>query len=166
MALALALIQTLTLVQTLDPTLILTPDESIECLTSCVEFGMAQAKEACNLDCTILIGNTGAGKSTFANYIHGCQMQEVKKEDIDDRHRGREWVIRVKPDSLPSEIMAIGHQKMSMTFVPEVKRTDAWGTDEAIVDCPGFGDNRCVVRCIDRTRPHTSHSINLPGEQK
>ena len=139
-----------------DPTLTLTTDESIECLAACVEFGMAQAEQACNLDCIVLLGNTGAGKSTFANYIHGCQMERVKKLNLPGL-KGKDKVIRVKSDSQPSEIMKIGHQNKSMTFVPEVKRTKAFGGNEAaLVDCPGFSDNRCVVRCIDGPPP-SSH---------
>ena len=44
------------------PSLKLEPDQSIEVLVSCVEYGARQAKVATGKDLVITIGNTGAGK--------------------------------------------------------------------------------------------------------
>ena len=52
-----------------NPKLELTSEQSIECLTTCIGIGKSRADEADNLDCIVMLGNTGAGKSTFANYM-------------------------------------------------------------------------------------------------
>ena len=49
----------------------LTADESIECLTQCIAYGKANSLHATNAASVVLLGETGAGKSTFANYVNG-----------------------------------------------------------------------------------------------
>lgn len=85
----------------------------------------------------MILGNTGAGKSTFINWLHGCTMQLKRKKDIPGM-RGTGDVCIVAPDTEPAEMMAIGHSKASMTFIPGVQRDEKF----IYVDCPGFLDNR------------------------
>ena len=69
--------------------------------------------------CIILLGNTGAGKSTFANYLHGCRMESVRKTAVGGKGTGS--VVRVHPKSPKEELMKVGHNKKSETFIPSVE---------------------------------------------
>ena len=62
-----------------DPPLELSLDESLEVLSCCVFLGQEQARKAASADAVAVIGNTGAGKSTFVNYLHGCELESVAK---------------------------------------------------------------------------------------
>lgn len=121
-----------------DAKLSLTLEESTECLMEYIRFGTEQAKEAKGKDIIFFLGNTGAGKSTTINYLHGCTMEAVKKKDIGLKGAGK--VVRVKPDSEIKELksIAIGHGKESQTFMPII------ASDENLTycDCPGFFDSR------------------------
>ena len=46
-------------------------------LSQCVALGREQASRAEGGAAVAVIGNTGAGKSTFVNYLHGCEMESV-----------------------------------------------------------------------------------------
>ena len=132
-------------------------------LSQCVAMGREQASRAEGGAAVAVIGNTGAGKSTFVNYLHGCKMESVSKAAVsspssaaqtrdgssgggggggggdDDDDDDEETVIRVKKgEGLKEELMAIGHSKKSATFVPGVGQ----GEDFVFLDCPGFLDNR------------------------
>jgi energy-coupling factor transporter ATP-binding protein EcfA2 len=79
----------------------------------------------------IVIGNTGAGKSTFVNYMTGAELKiidgviklnyEISEEDANLKERPK-----------------IGHTKESLTAVPNYYEYN----DSVYWDCPGFGDNR------------------------
>ena len=97
-----------------DPTIELPLDEKLRCLRGCLRMGELAAQKAANQHALIVIGNTGAGKSTFVNYLHGCFLERAKLHD------GKN-VIQVIPDSVPPELMAIGQTKLSATFIPEVE---------------------------------------------
>ena len=112
-----------------DPHVPLTVEQQIECLCSCVSVGAARALKASEKSVLIVIGNTGAGKSTFVNYVHGCPMESFKTE------KGKK-AIRVKLDS--DELMPIGHNNQSMTFIPGIESDESF----TYMDCPGFMDNR------------------------
>lgn len=115
------------------PALKLEPSGSIECLTACIAYGKEHAERALGLECMILLGNTGAGKSTFANYLHGCTMESVRKSVVGINEFGN--IIRIHPNSSKDELMKIGHLKKSETFIPSVEETDAFGGGQrAIVD--------------------------------
>eukprot|EP00961_Rhodomonas_salina_P229109 3096626-Rhodomonas_salina.1 len=107
----------------------LTMDESIECMMGCIEAGSRNALNAQGKDLLVLIGNTGAGKSTFANYLHGCTMQWVESGVIEVDESGNKT----------KSIMEIGHTMKSQTLFPQVEKTD---TGLVLCDCPGFFDNR------------------------
>ena len=48
-------------------------------LLGCIDYGVAQAKRASGQDLVIVIGNTGAGKSTFVNLLEGCELEMLTK---------------------------------------------------------------------------------------
>ena len=126
-----------------DPNMHLSSHETIECLLHCVEEGELRAREAAGRDGIIFIGNTGAGKSTMTNFLHGCAMEQVTHEQLGFTDQPRKKVFRVRPDSAVPEITAIGHTNKSMTFMPDVHHADAsFGSGFAFIDCPGFLDNR------------------------
>ena len=121
-----------------NPHLQLSLDDSMECILACIDRGFDEAAAATGKNLVVIIGNTGAGKSTFVNYLNGCTMEAIARKDAGLEGRG--LVVRVKPDSATPELMPIGHTKQSMTFVPQVG-----GGDDAtftFCDCPGFLDNR------------------------
>ena len=119
-----------------NPQLQLNADQQLEVLEACIAAGKQQAVRATDKQLVMVIGNTGAGKSTLVNYLHGCQMELHKTtDDIGKKKK----VIRVREDSSPPELMEIGHTNKSATFMPKVD-----GGDDTLTfaDCPGFLDNR------------------------
>ena len=125
-----------------DPSKQLNFEDSIALMTACIRQGEIQASQAVNQELIILIGNTGAGKSTFGNYASGCTM--VRKHPGALGITGMDHVVVVKPVSEGGqldEIMPIGHSKKSMTFMPRIMTTRQGLT---LCDCPGFLDNRGI----------------------
>ena len=96
----------------------------------CIQHGLVNARRGKGKELLMVIGNTGAGKSTMINYLHGCIMERFKQ--------GAKKMVRVKEDSEVVEMMKIGHTNQSMTFIPDLE-ADEWFT---YLDCPGFLDNR------------------------
>eukprot|EP00929_Paragymnodinium_shiwhaense_P109013 TRINITY_DN75379_c0_g1_i1.p1 TRINITY_DN75379_c0_g1~~TRINITY_DN75379_c0_g1_i1.p1 ORF type:complete len:943 (+),score=139.06 TRINITY_DN75379_c0_g1_i1:95-2923(+) len=108
----------------------LSPEESRKCLVSCIAYGKVQADRASARNVVVVVGNTGAGKSSFINLLHGCTFEL----DAEDR-------MVVQPSSSVRELMKIGHTNKSETFAPQVDAC-AFGENYAFADCPGFLDNR------------------------
>jgi len=54
-------------------------DESLMVLMQCIDMGKASASKADGQPIVMVVGNTGAGKSTFINILHGCAMQQYYK---------------------------------------------------------------------------------------
>ena len=65
-----------------DRTATFTSDESLMLVKECIGLGDKEVFKANQQDLVCLLGNTGSGKSTFANYYHGCQMELVDAESI------------------------------------------------------------------------------------
>ena len=116
----------------------LKPEEKLDVLAGCVNMGSVEAQKAQGKSVCIVIGNTGAGKSTLANFVFGCTMEQFKLEG-----KKKKKAYRVRHDSPKPEVMPIGHTNQSMTFVPGVVTDDELGI--TILDCPGFLDNRGAV---------------------
>ena len=118
-----------------NPDLKMSEDESQKVLLACIKSGAACAVAAHGNQAIILIGNTGAGKSTCCNYLHGCTMELVREKKI----------FRVSASSPVPELMHIGHTNVSATFLPDVQPSNIdlpGGAEAVFVDCPGFLDNR------------------------
>ena len=131
-----------------NPHMKLTTDESIAVITSCVAFGEAQVAKAKGRDLLMVIGNTGAGKSTFVNFLAGCVMELISRGDAGVGGDDDEDIVRVKPGSphpfralaVDPYVMAIGHSDESATFLPNVVYDPV--NILTYCDCPGFVDNR------------------------
>ena len=124
-----------------NPHIPLTLEESIALLTTCIHYGEKEAEKNKDKDTLIFIGNTGAGKSTTANYLAGCTMELKDPQELGIE--GLDEVITVKPESEGGklrEIMPIGHTKESKTFMPQIEQNSAQSL--TYCDCPGFLDNR------------------------
>jgi predicted GTPase len=128
-----------------DPTSRLSNSESISLIDFCISEGLEKANSITGKTAVILIGNTGAGKSTFVNYVLGCEMIKKTSEEMDEI--GVEVlcdVVVVKSRSeggCYDEVTAIGHNKKSTTFMPQLKQ-DSNNPKMVYCDCPGFSDNR------------------------
>ena len=118
-----------------DPAFPLRVEERIEFVAECIKQGDANAKAALKNPTSIVmvLGNTGAGKSTLINYIFGCKMIEEKQ--------GLGKVISVDEGkgNNPS-VVSIGNTNESATFLPFVSKVP--NSNLALVDNAGFCDNR------------------------
>lgn len=82
-----------------------------------------------NKEVVLIIGNTGAGKSTFANYIIGKSMREEKVKGSLEK-----GVVCDDP------VMEIGHGFISKTTFPHTHYDHH--SSLTFCDCPGFLDTR------------------------
>jgi len=117
-----------------NPHAALTPNQSISLVNHCATLGEHNAAPATGKEVLMVLGNTGAGKSTTVNYLMGCKM----KTAVDELE---EEIIIVDPESRVRELMPIGHDGQSHTFMPQIV-PDPDNPNKAYCDCPGFGDNR------------------------
>jgi hypothetical protein len=113
------------------------PKNSIDCspfdmqeFLGYIEEGEKIAKKAEGKDLVFFLGNTGAGKSSIINYLHGCNFEKIDK--------GHKKVYEVSKESEIEALVKIGHNSESETFFPRVV------TDERFTycDCPGFLETR------------------------
>ena len=127
-----------------DPLHPLSAEESIQLLNMYISEGVVNAQKLSGKEAVVVMGNTGAGKSTFVNYLMGCEMTSKDPEDLGLVDLDDEVVV-VLPRSeggLLDEIMPIGHSKQSKTFLPHIERDPRSVSPYAYCDCPGFLDNR------------------------
>lgn len=78
----------------------------------------------------IILGNTGAGKSTLVNYLVGCPLRSFQ----DPKISLEELFDATNP------VAKIGHGAVSLTRFPETFTCPESGLTYS--DCPGFFDNR------------------------
>jgi polynucleotide 5'-kinase involved in rRNA processing len=79
--------------------------DKVACVLDCCENGIVQAERAKGYSGIVLFGITSAGKSTLANYIHGCEMESPEFDRI-----------QVKSSSKIREIMKVTNQLMYIAF--------------------------------------------------
>src|SRR5690348_7604266 len=75
----------------------LTSEQSIDLLMHCIERGTKETQKAKGKEIVAVIGNTGAGKSTFINYLYGCEM--LRKSPKELGVTGTEKIVVVKSRS-------------------------------------------------------------------
>ena len=122
-----------------DPHAVLTPAQSISLVNHCTELGERNAAVGQNKEACLVLGNTGAGKSTFLNYMMGCKLKAVRPGELG--LPGAKKVIIVDPDSAIPAVMPVGHGRASATFLPQIE-LDSQNQYNAYCDCPGFEDTR------------------------
>lgn len=115
-------------------------DDIIELFNYLYDEGEKEANKAKGKNVVIVFGDTGAGKSTFIDFIWGCDLQA----NPDDPS-----IIEMKPNSRVKEVAPIGSEASSCTLVPKMV-----GDLEAVLlspertvklsfyDMPGLSDNR------------------------
>ena len=147
------------------PNQVLDPRESIDLLLYCLSYSQEHAQKSAGKDAVIVIGNTGAGKSTTVNYLVGCEMIEKSPRELGIKGISKLVVVKgTKDGGKKDEVMRIGHEKVSQTFVPEVT-TDP-DTGKTYIDCPGFLDNRGaeinIANAINvKTTISTANSVRM-----
>ena len=118
---------------------VLDPEEKVKLIIGCLNLDVASISPHGHIleRGFIIMGNTGSGKSTFINYLHGCMMVKEKKYDMHLVGVSKESKVKVAAD--------IGHTPTSATLLPAttlLKDPQNNSTSFAIVDTPGFKDNR------------------------
>ena len=113
----------------------LSEEDSLAVLTACIELGLWNAELAEGSIAVMVVGNTGAGKSTLINFLLKCVMEKV----YFSLGGKRKVVFMVSEASPVKAVMQIGFSNTSQTFVPDAVRSPDLGL---VVDCPGFNDNR------------------------
>ena len=96
-----------------------------------VHAAEAYSNRAVGQDIMVVLGTTGAGKSVFTNYMHGCDMSSVRIKGVAGR------VIECSNPVTP-----IGHDKHSKTTFPILCEGSALTGGLGFGDFPGFFDNR------------------------
>lgn len=112
----------------------LSPDQQVDLIKEYLDFGRGRVRDAKDKDLVVILGNTGAAKSTTLNYLSGCQLEQIRNPETKTK------IIQVAPGSPVEEKVAIGHTNRSMTFIPEICKApqgELW-----FCDCPGFSDRR------------------------
>ena len=106
-------------------------EESIAVIQHCIAQGDAPAQLVKGKNALVVFGDTGAGKSTFINYLMGCKMIRKKLPGKPKK------VIMVDEESPCSAFTKIGHTHKSETLMPGVLE-DLDNPNHVFCDCPGF----------------------------
>jgi len=107
----------------------LSAQERIDCVVTCTKMGEHTASQASDKDLVVVLGDTGAAKSTTINWLCGCELEFF---DVDD---GMDEAVRVSALSNKSSVTPIGFDSKSKTFIPVLASLD--NDDVVFCDMPG-----------------------------
>lgn len=109
--------------------------DTLDSLLNALQKFRSNSHQAKHQEVVLTIGSTGAGKSTFLNYMLGRKnFRHEKNSEIN---------LSVSCDD---PIFGIGHGKSSATSISEVHFDERSGL--ALCDCPGFFDNRTYTQQV------------------
>jgi len=112
--------------------------ERVEILKACITLAKEKAKFIKDHEMIVLLGNTGAGKSTLINVLCGKKVIEIN---------GRFEV----EDGEENSVAKIGHGSTSETLFPDLIEGDG---NQIFCDCPGFFDTRGI-------EPNLGNAVSL-----
>ena len=98
---------------------------------------LEQLKEIQGKELVLVLGATGSGKTTLANYLAGVPLEEKIRRG----RRGNQLVIDVVTD-YEGPALKIGHKRSSTTEYPQWIAGDSSSSHRVYCDLPGFGDTR------------------------
>lgn len=104
----------------------------VEKIQAFVKVATKNAEHAKEQDVVLVLGNTGAGKSTIINYALGSKMKTTYNEDIGEHF--------AEPEDESTHWAKIGNGSESQTLLPNVYTTPH--SKVTYCDCPGFHDTR------------------------
>ena len=130
------------------PNVEFTPEERLVLLTHCIFLGNQVARQATDKHLIVVIGDTGAGKSTFINSQIGCTMRCVTPKSIGCEGFDDVFVVVPKEKGgKVDEVMRIGHDTaQSMTFMPQLVSVTE---DTVYCDSPGRLDTTKEFRVVN-----------------
>jgi serine/threonine protein kinase len=109
-----------------------------------IEIGEQFIANTGNEEATLIIGKTGAGKSTLATYVTNQEnLQVVRHKDPKKRFGRGDLVVEIKDTEIASP--KIGHTKDSETTIPSKWKSS---NGEVYWDCPGFADTNGALQDI------------------
>lgn len=106
--------------------------KAIEKVQAFIQEATNNAVIAKDQEIVLVLGNTGAGKSTFINYALGSKMKIGYKEDLAEHF--------AEPEDGSKHWAKIGNGIESQTLLPSVYTTPH--SKVIYCDCPGFHDTR------------------------
>lgn len=115
--------------------------EAILGINTGVKIGSKVSAKIRGQEILVVLGSTGAGKSTIINYLHGCKLIRSDK------------VALVSKESEVKPITTIGHGHHSSTFIPNIIASDE--SKIIFCDAPGFNDSRgSAINIINMVNIH------------
>jgi len=116
---------------------ILSYEQSINLICALVKKGKELAQVAIGKSVIIIIGATGAGKTTIGNSLLGVKFRYISLKEAQDLGLEK-WGMQLQEGQ--QEKLKIGHYNSSMTILAE--GINIPNTDYVMFDCAGFLDNR------------------------
>ena len=105
----------------------------VDRLAALINESRAQIEMARTRDLMLIIGRTGAGKSTTLNHLMGSRLEVLNDGGLD---------TSLQVASGETVYAEIGTDDNSKTLHPQIVPTREYSSELAYCDCPGFDDNR------------------------